>query len=119
MLSGGVDTICIHCNDLHENDYRELENFLERHIQQVLPFSEILEQLWYPGRTIKIRLQERQNLLRHRVRKFTAESPILQAYLQETWDADPSRKRKKRLFGLWRLIRLRRAGKRKTNQKKR
>ncbi len=27
-------------------------------------------------------------------KKFTAESPILQAYLQETWDADTSRKRK-------------------------
>lgn len=119
VLSGGVDTICIHCNELHENDYRELENFLEQHIQQVLPFSEILEQLWYPGKTVKIRLQERQNLLRRRIRKLTAESPTMQAYLQETWDENPSRKRKKRLFGLWRLIALKRAGKRKPNQNKR
>ena len=103
-LSGGVDTICIHCNELRENDYRELENFLEQHIQQVIPFTAILEQLWYPGRTLKIQMQERRNLLLHRLRKFVAESPVLQVYLQETWDEDRSRKRRKRIWGLWRLL---------------
>ncbi len=73
-LSGGVDTICIHCNELRENDY------------------------------LKIQMQERRNLLLHRLRKFVAESPVLQVYLQETWDEDRARKRRKRIWGLWRLL---------------
>ena len=114
-LSEGVDTICIHCNDLDERDYGELENFLAAHHQQVIPFSEILEQLWYPGRTMEVRLQERRNLLLHRIKRYTAENPTRQAYLQETWDAGAGRKRRKRLRGLPGLL-WRRGGRRKADK---
>ncbi len=103
-ISGGVDTICLHCNELHESDYRELENFLERHGGQIIPFSELLEQLWYPGKTLKIRLQEKRCLAMHRVRKYVAEDEVLQMYLQDTFDENASRKKRKRIRALPKLL---------------
>ena len=103
-LSQGLDTICIHCNDLGERDYGELENFLEANHQHVIPFSEILDQLWYPKKTLKVRAQERRNLLLYRIRRYAAGSERLQAYLQQTWDADRGRRRRNRILGLPRLL---------------
>jgi len=103
-ISGGVDTICLHCNELDESDYPELENFLEEHINQIIPFSEMLEQLWYPGKTLHIRMEEKQCLLMRRVRKYVSENEVLQAYLQETYDEDASRKKKKRIKALPKLL---------------
>jgi len=99
-LSGGVDTICLHCNELGESDYRELENFLEMHGGQVVPFSEMAGQLWYPRMQPGLFLQERCNLLLHRLRMRIAKSSVIQAYMQETYDEDKARKRKKRIRGL-------------------
>lgn len=103
-LSGGVDTICLHCNELGEGDYRELENFLEAYTASVVPFAEIIGQLWYPKRTFMLWMMERRNLLLYHMKTKLAESGTVQAYLQETYDEDASRKRKKRIFGLIRLL---------------
>lgn len=103
-LSGGVDTICLHCNELKEGDYRELENFLERHASSVLPFAEIAGQLWYPKKGLMLRLQEKRNLWRRRIRMHLAGNGALQSYLQETYDENPSVKRKKRMLGVPKLL---------------
>lgn len=103
-LLKGVDTICLHCNELDENAYRELENFLEKHGPQVIPFSEVLGQLWYPGKSLMIRIQERRNLLMHHMKRKIAESEALQEYLQATYDEDSAKKRRKRLRGLPKLF---------------
>lgn len=99
-LSSGVDTICIHCNDLGENEYVQLERFLEKHVSSVVTFTEVISQLWYPKRLIGIFMQERCNLLLHRVKKATAENSRLQEYLRATYDENAAQKRKKRILGL-------------------
>ena len=96
--------IVMGCMRISEMDYRELENFLEQHIQQVIPFTAILEQLWYPGKTLKIRLQEKRCLAMHRVRKYVAEDEVLQMYLQDTFDENASRKKRKRIRALPKLL---------------
>lgn len=103
-ISRGVDTICLHCNELRENDYRELENFLEIYGNQVIPFSEVLDQLWYPKRTLMIRLQEKRNLTLHRIKSRVGQSQRLQAYMRDTYDEDPGKRKRKRLRGLLRLL---------------
>lgn len=100
----GVDTICLHCNELREGDYRELENFLEKHVSCVLPFAEIAGQLWYPKKALALRLQERRNLFLRRIRLQLAGNGALQSYLQETYDEDISVKRRKRIAGLPKLL---------------
>lgn len=64
----------------------------------------MLEQLWYPGKTLNIRLQEKRYLLMHRVRKYAAEDEILQMYLQDTYDENASRKKRKRIRALPKLL---------------
>ena len=109
-----MDTICLHCNEMNENDYRELENFLEKNNAHVIPFSETLEQLWYPRRLFLISIQEKRNLWIRRLKKFTAENEMLQEYMQVTYDKDVRTKRIKRITHLPMLLL---AGKR--NRKKR
>lgn len=109
-LSRGVDTICLHCNELGESDYRELENFLEKHSGQVISFSVIMEQLWYPGRTLMIRRQEKRNLFVYRLKRRMAGSARLQRYLQDTYDEDSGKKKRKRIKGLPELLFGRRDG---------
>lgn len=113
-ISGVMDTICLHCNEMNENDYRELENFLEKNNAHVIPFSETLEQLWYPRRLFLISIQEKRNLWIRRLKKFTAENEMLQEYMQVTYDKDVRTKRIKRITHLPMLLL---AGKR--NRKKR
>lgn len=103
-LSGVVDTICIHCNEMNENDYRELENFLEKYSSHVVPFSETLEQLWYPRKTPMICLQEKRNLWIRRIKKGFAENEILQDYMQITYDKNPRKKKVKRIIYLPKLF---------------
>ena len=103
-LSGVMDTICLHCNEMNENDYRELENFLEKYNNHVVPFSETLGQLWYPRRVPLICLQEKRNLWLRCLKKCTAENEALQEYMQATYDEDPRKKRKKRILGLPKLL---------------
>ncbi len=103
-LSSGVDTLCIHCNELEESDYRELEDFLEAHADSLIGLSELLQQSWYARRTLRLCLQEEKNLLLRRIRARAAKSGRLQRYLQETYDADAARKRRKRLLGLPKLL---------------
>lgn len=100
VLLGGVDTICLHCNELEERDYRELEIFLERRASSVYPFSEFTGQLWYPNRTPALWMQEKRNLLRRSAGIRLAGSETAQRYLRETYDENPSVKRKKRIQGL-------------------
>ncbi len=99
-LALGVDTVCIHCNELQEGDYRELENFLEHNLSHVVSFGEVMDQLWYPKKLPLIWLQEKKNLFRRRIRNLSGGSPALQAYLQATYDEDGARKRKNRIKGL-------------------
>ena len=99
-----MDTLCIHCNELEESDYRELEDFLEAHADSLIGLSELLQQSWYARRTLRLCLQEEKNLLLRRIRARAAKSGRLQRYLQETYDADAARKRRKRLLGLPKLL---------------
>ncbi|WWR15463.1 DUF2334 domain-containing protein [Lachnospiraceae bacterium JLR.KK008] len=103
-ISRGVDTVCLHCNELRESDYRELENFLETHGSQVIPFSEVLDQLWYSRRTLMVAVQEKRNLLLHRLKVRVSQSQKVQRYLQDTYDENPGKKKKKRLLGLLKLL---------------
>lgn len=93
-----MDTICLHCNEMDENDYRELENFLEEYAGHTVPFSEVQGQLWYPKRTPFISLQEKRNLLLFRLKKLLAENEVWQEYMQATYDADERKKKRKRIL---------------------
>lgn len=103
-LSGIIDTICLHSNEMNENDYRELENFLEQYSSHVISFTEALGQLWYPCKTIPISLQEKRNLWLRRIKKYAAESDTLQEYMQLTYDEDMGKKWIKRLSALPKLL---------------
>lgn len=104
ILPAGMDTICLHCNEMDENAYRELENFLEQNAAHVVSFEEVLAQLWYPKRTLFISLEEKYNLLVRRLKKFAAENEVLQAYMQATYDKDIRKKRRKRMTHLPMLL---------------
>ena len=103
-LSGVMDTICLHCNEMNENDYRELENFLEKYSSRVIPFSETLGQLWYPRKSLLICLQEKRNLQIRRVKKYVAENEALQEYMQATYDKNARMKKIKRITHLPMLL---------------
>lgn len=104
VLKKGLDTVCIHCNDLGEGDFRELENFLETHKNQVLPFEEVVSQLWYPKKNLGLRLQEKKNLYLYRIKRHVALSPAWQEYFNRTNDRRGRRKIRKRLCQLPRLF---------------
>jgi len=99
-LPCGVDTICIHSNEMDERDYRELELFLEKHRSAVIPFSETMEQFWYPHKTLPIRLQEKRNLLIRKIKAYVADSERIQDYMQRTYDDNNAKKRRKRILGI-------------------
>lgn len=103
-FSGILDTICLHCNEMDENDYRELENFLEKYSSRVVPFAEAMGQLWYPRRTFLIGLQEKRNLWIRRIKKYTAENERLKEYMQITYDKDNKKKKIKRITHLPMLL---------------
>lgn len=112
-FSGIIDTICLHSNEMDENDYRELENFLEKYSSHVISFTEALSQLWYPHRTFPVYLQEKRNLWLRRIKKYVAESEALQEYMQITYDEDAGKKWSKRLLALPKLIVVKKARKKK------
>ena len=99
-LPKSFDTICIHCNDFRESDYRELERFLEVYGSQVVPFSEVVAQLWYPRKNPEMRFAEKRNLFLHKQKQKIACNPVIQEYLVNTYDEDGRCKNKKRLLGL-------------------
>lgn len=99
-LPKSFDTICIHCNDFRESDYRELEQFLDVYASQVVPFSEVAAQLWYPRKSLGMRFVERRNLFLYKRKQKIACNPVIQEYLVNTYDEDSRRKQKKRLLGL-------------------
>lgn len=115
-LTTGMDTICLHCNEMTENDYRNLENFLEGYGSHVISFSEVFGQLWYPKRTVWIRLQEKRNLFVRRLKRFSAENEVLQAYMQATYDENTRKKKIKRITHLPMLLLGRKGASKKRNR---
>lgn len=103
-LSTGMDTICIHCNDMEEADYRELERFLETNRSKVIPFSEIVNQLWYPRRSPVLALGERLNLLREGAKRRLGKNRKIKNFIQKTYDPDGRKKIRNRIKGLPALI---------------
>lgn len=99
-LSTGMDTICLHCNELTEEDFRELTDFLERHGDRVISFREAISQLWYPRRGIILAFGERLNLFREKTKRRFVKSEGLRRFISDTYDPDPHRKIRKRVMGL-------------------
>lgn len=103
-LRKGLDTICIHCNEMGETQFRELEIFLEKYSSQVMPFEEVVSQLWYPKRNPSLVLQEKKNLFLWHIRRRVALSPAWQEYFARTNDGNERKKRRKRLLHLPQLL---------------
>lgn len=99
-LSTGMDTICLHPNELEEGDYRELTNFLEKHKNKVISFNDAITQLWYPPKGPVLFFGEQLNLIREKTKRRLVKSERLKQYIADTYDPDPQKKMKKRIKGL-------------------
>lgn len=100
----GMDTICLHTNEMQEEDFAELERTLRGQDRIIVDFAQLLRERPHPfGAGVWMR--ERRNLLRKKGKRFLGGNVAVQAYLQRTDAPDPAQKRKNRLLGLPRFVR--------------
>lgn len=95
----GLDTICIHTNEFEEQDFHELQDFLEKHRKQIHSYDEVLNQIWYPQKWIGITLEENSSLAYRQIKQKVATSEACQQFLQETYSEDPACCKKNRIMG--------------------
>ncbi len=104
----GVDTLCLHINHMTEEEFTQLERFLDRQIgvigcvQDILGGQTACEAGFHTikSRTLGIAFDERKNLLLRRIKRFAATNAILQQYMAETDSENSAQKKKKRILGL-------------------
>lgn len=80
----GTDTICLHLNGMNEEQFRQLDSFMEQNRRQLCSYSELLNSTTAGNRTIPVMLDERIHLLQYHIRNQVAGSAALQRYLQKT-----------------------------------
>lgn len=103
VLTCGVDTICLHTNPMVDQDFLELERFIQKNRSKVRNFSELLEESAISRRTLRVHIEEKKNLSRRRFKYFVANNRVLHRYLEETDDSNVKQKKMKRILGLPKL----------------
>lgn len=102
-LEKGLDTICLHLNQMTEGDFKELESFLHENRKHVVDFGRLLDPVKIRRRGPGIAIEERKNLLLRRLKYYVSTDAVLHAYLEETDAPDRGKKIRNRLKGLPRL----------------
>lgn len=78
----GIDTLCLHINSMKEQQFLELEKMIRRNRKYIVNFGRLMEEK--PKRYgMVVRVQEKANLKKRRMRLWVAQSEIMQSYLQK------------------------------------
>jgi len=80
--SAGVDTVCLHVNGMQEEDFEEIERFIERNRSDIVDYKKLFElsPLEYAGTAEK---QEKRNLWKRNVKHSITRNETVQEYLRQ------------------------------------
>lgn len=97
-----LDTICLHVNHMSDEELSELEKFIAKNKDLFTDVKSLSGQktVSYIG----VCLEEKKNLFLRKCKRFAAENPRVQSYLQKTDDPNGKVKRRKRICGLPKLF---------------
>lgn len=93
----GIDTICLHSNNMSDSDIRKLEEFCKKNIENIIPFSADKMEKHAVKRTIYVVCSERITLIFRRTKNHIANSKRLAWYMQYTNDKNSKKKWLKRI----------------------
>lgn len=97
----GVDTLCLHINGMTQVQFDKLERFLAKNSALIGSADEFLKEPAQIGkRGAGMAFKEKKALCVRRVKRFSAENPIVCRFMERTDDTDGAKKMCKRIIGL-------------------
>lgn len=106
-LPDQVDTLCLHINNMRQDDFEELDRFIGKQIGVIGDAAEMMQSKDIVTSSDHIRsrgigtiLEERKNLAVRKLRTFAATNEIIQQYMARTDVEDSAKKKRKRILGL-------------------
>ncbi len=96
----GCNTICIHTNTMKNDDFINLEKFINNHRNSLVSYHELFENVPPVLRTFKIAMQERIDLWTFKGRGYVGSSKAIQKYMQATNKGNGITKKCLRLIGM-------------------
>ena len=96
----GIDTICLHSNNMSDSDIRKLEVFCIKNKKNIISFSAEKMEKYAVNRTISAVISERIYLIIRRMKNRIANSKRLTWYMQYTNDNNSKKKWLKRIYCL-------------------
>lgn len=100
-IPSGVDTLCLHINGMTQAQFDELERFLAKNDALIGSAEEFLkEPAQIEKRGAGTAFKEKKALCIRRIKRFSAENPIVCRFMERTNDADNAKKMRKRIIGL-------------------
>lgn len=80
-----VNTVCYHPNMMTEEEFTELETFLQSHAEECMSFDQYLQQLEeqdIPEWNFKLVLEQQKNQILRKIKHMVARNALCQAYFQ-------------------------------------
>ena len=77
----GIDTVCLHVNEMEDEDFEELDQFIKNHRDVVVDFSQLMKKEGVVNYGVGIRLQVVKNRLLSKLRRFIAGNKIIHGIL--------------------------------------
>ena len=96
----GIDTICLHSNNMTDKQIKELETFCKQYQFHIIPFNDEGLEKQAVKRTAWVVIVERCMLLRRKVKNRIAHSQRLVQYMRYTYDNNSKKKWIKRIVCL-------------------
>ena len=80
-----VNTVCYHPNMMTEEEFTELDGFLQEHGKECMSFDQYLQQLEdqkIPEWNLRLALEQQKNMVLRRIKHLVARNALCQAYFQ-------------------------------------
>ena len=80
-----VNTVCYHPNMMTEEEFTELDDFLQEHGKECMSFDQYLQQLEdqkIPEWNLRLALEQQKNMVLRRIKHLVARNALCQAYFQ-------------------------------------
>lgn len=85
MSQDQVNTVCYHPNMMTEEEFTELDGFLQEHAKECMSFDQYLQQLAdqkIPEWNLRLALEQQKNMVLRRIKHLVARNALCQAYFR-------------------------------------